>query len=267
MEPRRYTLQDVYQGNFYQMPKFLFTGEYRRLSNDAKVLYTLLKDRHNLSASNGWVNHNNQVYLIYTREEMADMLGCSLPTVRKAVKQLTKFKLIEEERQGLNRPNLIYLLYVSLDIAMTGENFHSICKESFYQEDENPFGQECNDFSCNNTDINNNDINNTNMNNLYYVQHNDRVKNETVKEYIYIYLEIRSRYRFKQHKRVSDKSLEYIEEVLGNMISNGIDLIDFEQMVEEYFNELNEENDGDIVCFLKVNSIGYFNVSSNTVIV
>ena len=58
----------------YQMPKFLFEGEFKALSNNARVLYTLLRDRHDLSLQNHWVNENNEVFLIYSREEMADML-------------------------------------------------------------------------------------------------------------------------------------------------------------------------------------------------
>ena len=37
------------------------------------------------------------------------MIGCSLPTLRKALRLLRQFRLIEEERQGLGRPNRIYL--------------------------------------------------------------------------------------------------------------------------------------------------------------
>src|SRR5690554_2897761 len=100
----RYTIENVVNNRFYQMPKFLFEGEFKNLSNDARVLYSLLRDRHDLSLKNNWVNENNEVYLIYTREEMANILGCSQPTVRKAINQLKELDLMEEERQGLNRP-------------------------------------------------------------------------------------------------------------------------------------------------------------------
>lgn len=81
----RYTTADVAKGRFYQRPKVLFGGELKQgLSNDAKVLYSLLKDRHELCLQNNWVNADKEFYLVYTREDMADMLGCSQPTLRKS---------------------------------------------------------------------------------------------------------------------------------------------------------------------------------------
>lgn len=106
----RYTVDTISNACFYQMPKFLFEEEMKRgLSNEAKVLYSLLKDRHDISLKNKWINENDEVYLIFSREEMADMLGCSPLTLRKAIHQLKQFGLIEEERLGLNKANRIYL--------------------------------------------------------------------------------------------------------------------------------------------------------------
>ncbi|MEG0895676.1 MAG: replication initiator protein A, partial [Oscillospiraceae bacterium] len=117
---KRYTLNDVENNLFFQMPKFLFEGDLKsKLSNDAKVLYSLLRDRHELSIKNGWINEKNEVYLIYTRNDLCDMLGCSQPTLRKALEQLKDFNLMDEERQGLNRPNLIYLNYYYLQSTET----------------------------------------------------------------------------------------------------------------------------------------------------
>jgi hypothetical protein len=75
----------------------------------------LLRDRHELSLQNQWINENDEVYLIYSRENMQDMLGCSYNTARKAIDQLKEYGLMEEERMGLNRPNRIYLTAVSID--------------------------------------------------------------------------------------------------------------------------------------------------------
>lgn len=99
----RYTVNDVKNNRFFQMPKFLFEGDFKdKLNNDSRVLYSLLRDRHELSLLNNWVNENNEVFFIYSREEMADMLGVSQPTLRKAIMQLKQSGLMEEERIGLN---------------------------------------------------------------------------------------------------------------------------------------------------------------------
>lgn len=97
------------------MPKFLFINEFKKLSNDARVLYVLLRDRHQLSIKNNWINKNSEVYLIYTREEMASMLNVSNKTVLKAIVQLKKYELLDEDRQGLNKPNLIYLAHKDVE--------------------------------------------------------------------------------------------------------------------------------------------------------
>lgn len=111
----RYTVNDVSNNRFYQMPKFLFEGEFKALSNNARVLYSLLRDRHDLSLQNQWINKNNEVYLIYTRKNMEEMLGLADKTVKKAVEQLKEFGLIEEEHMGLNKANRIYLTSVHIE--------------------------------------------------------------------------------------------------------------------------------------------------------
>lgn len=151
---KRYTVENVSNNLFYQMPKFLFDGDFKKLSNDARVLYSLLKDRHSLSLQNNWYNYNGEVYLIYTRKDMEDILGLSAPTIRKAMKKLIELELIEEVRQGLNKPNLIYLLAPNLVTVRSERNLHSGVKKNFSQDDKN--------FTPNNTNINNTDSSNTN---------------------------------------------------------------------------------------------------------
>lgn len=114
----RYKQNDVSNNRFYQMPKFLFEGECTNLSNDARVLYALLRDRHDLSLNNHWINDNSEVYLIYTRKNIEKIMGIADKTAKKAIEQLKTFGLLEEERTGLNRPNRIYL--TSVDVANSG---------------------------------------------------------------------------------------------------------------------------------------------------
>ncbi len=117
----RYTTNEISANRFYQMPKFLFEGEFRSLSNNARILYCLLKDRHELSLKNKWINENNEVYLIYTRKEMQEMLSLGEKTVKKTIEQLKEFGLMEEERMGLNRANRIFLTAVDIEITGPGK--------------------------------------------------------------------------------------------------------------------------------------------------
>ena len=94
------------------MPRFLTAGEFagNKISNNARILYTLLLDRHRISVKNNWFDDNGEVYIYFKREEMEHQLGLSERTIAKVVQELKDFFLVEEKQQGLNKPNKIYLL-------------------------------------------------------------------------------------------------------------------------------------------------------------
>ena len=72
------TLADSF--TFYQVPKLLFTDpEFRKMTAESRILYGLLLDRTGLSWMNDW------------RDE------------------LEKARLIERRKQGLGRPDRIYV--------------------------------------------------------------------------------------------------------------------------------------------------------------
>ena len=111
MNNNLYKINEVTQHKYYQVPKELYTNpRYKTvINNDAKMLYALLLDRMELSRTNGWIEDDGTIFLIFKREDLADMLGICVTTVWRALKQLKEVGLIEEKRQGLNRPNLIYI--------------------------------------------------------------------------------------------------------------------------------------------------------------
>ena len=106
-----YKSNEVFENNYYQIPQELFTSSlYKdKLTSDSKILYAFLLDRLTLSQKNHWIDENNYVFLIFTRHEVQDKLGLSEKTVIKAFKQLADVNLISEKRQGLGKPNLIYV--------------------------------------------------------------------------------------------------------------------------------------------------------------
>lgn len=112
IQRRKFHVSDVINSTFFQVPKFLFTEEFRDLNSDARLLYAMLKDRHELSLKNRWLTDDGEVYLIYTREEMMRMLQVSKPTVIKAMEALKEHGLLEEVRQGLRKPNLIFMYMI-----------------------------------------------------------------------------------------------------------------------------------------------------------
>lgn len=106
---------------FYRVPK-VFTDEdsyYYPMCLESKFAYGLLKDRFELSLQNGWVDEENNVYLIFTIKELEKVLGCKKDKVHQIKKELAQYGLLEEERQGLNKPNRLYVLNV--DTTRTSE--------------------------------------------------------------------------------------------------------------------------------------------------
>lgn len=103
--------QQAEQFSFYRIPKMLFTDDrFWNVSTDAKLLYGILLDRMNLSARNGWMDTAGRVYIIFTLEETMAALNCGDNKATKLYNELEKkCGLIERKRQGLGKPNLIYV--------------------------------------------------------------------------------------------------------------------------------------------------------------
>lgn len=106
-----FRLEESEQYAFYRVPKVLFTNDqYWNLSTDAKMLYGLLLDRMALSQKNGWVDEEGRVFIIYTIDKIMEALGCGN---KKAIQLLSELEkkadLIMRKKQGLGKPNLIYV--------------------------------------------------------------------------------------------------------------------------------------------------------------
>ena len=106
-----YKNNEILENSYYQIPQELFINKLykEKLNSDSKILYAFLLDRLSLSQKNHWFDELNRVYLIFTRGEVQEKLCLSEKTVTKAFKQLTDTNLIAEKRQGLGKPNLIYV--------------------------------------------------------------------------------------------------------------------------------------------------------------
>ena len=110
---------------FYRIPKiFVESPLYKPMSTDAKFTYAILKDRFELSLRNNWIDKNGDVYLIYTITELQEILGYGNKKVIKLKKELQEYGLLEEVRQGLNKPNLLYLGNIDYQVSPT-EEIHS----------------------------------------------------------------------------------------------------------------------------------------------
>ena len=182
-----YRGMEAEQYSFYRVPKILFTAEcFKELSCEAKMLYGLLLDRMSLSMKNHWLDEEERVYIIFTVEEIAELLNCGTQKAVKLLKELDSEKgigLIEKKRLGLGRPNVIYVKNFLVqkndeensdtsDLQNCENHNSGVVKttiqefpKSQFKNDENHNSgvvkttiQECPKSQSNNTDINNTDF-------------------------------------------------------------------------------------------------------------
>ena len=224
-DPIIYTVDEEHSHRFYNLPKELFSNDlYSGLNSDAKILYALLLDRKELSRKNGWVDEHNQVFLMYTRKNLGDIMNISTPTVTKAFKQLAAAKLIKEERLGLTKPNKIYVCRLKYS--------NDACRKDTFVQEENIF-------NTNDTDL----------------KETEKIKRYTIQENgVRVLSYYNQRYEetfYKPHPTVTPEQLARIENQLEmNMMHRGYDEEQVLEMVDAHFENLSPLNDGKVFSFV-----------------
>jgi hypothetical protein len=104
---------DVQNLYYMQMPRWLFSDpRYAEMSLDAKVTYTFLLNRFQLSRRKGWVNDQGEVFVIFPRLALAKELRICEQRVTAAFRKLVELQLVWEKRCGRGEANQIYLARV-----------------------------------------------------------------------------------------------------------------------------------------------------------
>ena len=117
-------VNEVKNNAFYQFPQWLLKEEpYKNLGDKAKLMYMLLFDRRTLSIKNKWYDDDGQIYMYFTNEQFMKELNCSEKTIIKAKKELSQIGLLKEVRQGINRPNR---LYINGTVESTGQDLKKV---------------------------------------------------------------------------------------------------------------------------------------------
>ena len=102
-------IDEVKRNAFYQFPQWLLKEPYKELGEKAKLVYMLIFDRKSLSEKNKWHDENGDIYVYFPIEEFMEILSCSRQSVVNAKKELVEIGLIKEVRQGVNKPNRLYI--------------------------------------------------------------------------------------------------------------------------------------------------------------
>ncbi|WP_261447025.1 replication initiator protein A [Streptococcus mitis] len=131
------TIDQLATQTFYQIPEIFFTriqhnengyvkltSSYTGLSSDAKLAYGALYNRCKLSISSfqkgnrDYVDENGAVFLIFTVSDLMLLLDKGKMKVTKIKKELQEHGLLREVRQGLNKPNKLYLQLVDANLEI-----------------------------------------------------------------------------------------------------------------------------------------------------
>lgn len=114
---------------FLRVSRLLFTApQFRGLSTDAKLRYSLMLDRMCLSARNDWYDGQGRIFIHYTVTDITEYLNCKKDKVLKLLNEMDNKKgvgLIERVRQGQGKPSKIYVRPVYLARASrSAPSFH-----------------------------------------------------------------------------------------------------------------------------------------------
>lgn len=152
--------REAEQFTFYRIPKALFADEkYQELSSDAKILYSLMLDRMSLSLRNQWLDEQQRVFVYFSQKEAQEVLGCGHNKANALFADLAQVGLIQRKRQGLGRPDMIYVMKFSTNDKQEGTqlflNEEAYCPEKKQQE---VLKGEGNNTEKNKTDSNENNL-------------------------------------------------------------------------------------------------------------
>lgn len=158
LDPSRfYTEKEEVTLRFYQTPKSLFNNPvYKGLSLGAKLMYSILRDRLDVSVKNNWKDENGYIYLKFSGEELLDLLEISKNTVTKYKKELVKYKLIIDKRIGQGKANIIYVLKPEIKKYQNPKNWESRIPKTTLLESQKlgPIDTNVNETNLNNVNSN-----------------------------------------------------------------------------------------------------------------
>ena len=115
---------------FAKLPKVFFDEkapqypQYKHLTAQHILAYTLMRDRLQLSITKQMKDENGTPFIYYDLENIASAVRCRAKKAGKLVDELDKAGLIHKVRQGLGKPNLIYV-YDVLQASPSNRQFQT----------------------------------------------------------------------------------------------------------------------------------------------
>ena len=122
-----YITADTIMPPFFRYPRFLLKMD---LSQTAKLLYSLLLDRSELSQKNGWQDSEGRTYIVYPVSEIAEMLDKGSTAIKAALNELDAAGLLVRERRGFSAPNRLYVKVPQVPVVQFSDHMTAIQSEN-----------------------------------------------------------------------------------------------------------------------------------------
>ena len=262
--------------SFFRIPKLLFTDHiFTKLSSDAKVLYGILLDRMNLSMKNNWIDEENKVYIIFTIEEIAEIMCCATQKATKILQELDDKKgigLVEKKRLGLGKPNILYVKNFIIQeekekTPIQEEITNQELWKSQFKNDENHNSgnvnftkQELLKSQCNKTNINKTEYSDTEYNNTSSISPSEENRKEDMEaEEITKILKQNINYTFLVEEQPQEKEkIDLVIDLMSEAIQSKTDIRINRRMiayetVKEQFLSLQKEHISYVLLVLDEN--------------
>ena len=262
--------------SFFRIPKLLFTDPiFAKLSSDAKVLYGILLDRMNLSMKNNWIDEENKVYIIFTIEEIAEIMCCATQKATKILQELDDKKgigLIEKKRLGLGKPNILYVknFIIQEEKEKTPKQDkitnQELWKSQFKNDENHNSGnvnftkQELCKSQCNKTNINKTEYSDTEYNNTSSISPSEENRKEDMEaEEITKILKQNINYTFLVEEQPQEKEkIDLVIDLMSEAIQSKTDIRINQKMtayetVKEQFLSLQKEHINYVLLVLNEN--------------
>lgn len=126
-----FSIQDIGHSGFYPLSKSLFANPHyqvkikkikkikkedkevvvikEKLSDTAKIMYSILCEKLNSSLANGWWDEQKRVYVMYSLDTLAEILNKSKDTIIACKKELQENELLEVQSMGPGRSDRFFL--------------------------------------------------------------------------------------------------------------------------------------------------------------
>lgn len=117
---------EIINYQFIPVPnKLLHTKEYFKISSNAKLVYILFVERLGLSRQNKLCNTKEEIYIVYSQRKLCKILNKTDKTIKKAIDELIKNKLIYKEKSGIGKVDRYYIYDIfqnNKQVKITNDN-------------------------------------------------------------------------------------------------------------------------------------------------